>query len=180
MGLTSRFTHRMATLLVAILVTTLFGAAAASASGLTLMCTPERVAPGDDVSVVLTGADGNSEVTFTARSGQRVLDSATVTADGDGRAEWTFTPERVTGIVNIDATAPVTGEVTEKHPYPPTKPDHTTCRVQVVAPPAVPDKPLPTTGLDTVMLFAVGMVLVGGGGAAVATAKRRERRRIGV
>jgi LPXTG-motif cell wall-anchored protein len=180
MGLTSRFTHRTAVLLVAVLLATLLGAATASASSLTLMCHPERVGPGDEVSVVLTGADANSEVTFTARSGQRVLDSGTVMADGDGKASWIFVPERVTGIVNITATADVTYPVTDKHPYPPTKPDHTTCRVQVVAPPAVPSKPLPTTGLDTLAMFAVGLVLVGGGGAAVATAKRRERRRIGV
>jgi hypothetical protein len=180
MGLTSRFTHRTAVLLVAVLVATLFGAAAASASSLTLMCHPERVAPGDEVTAVLTGADANVDVTFTARSGQRVLDSGTVTAGPDGSATWVFIPERVTGVVNITAEADVTYPVTKKHPYPPTKPDHTTCRIQVVAPPAVPDKPLPTTGLDTLALFAVGMVLVGGGGAAVATAKRRERRRVGV
>lgn len=86
------------------------------------------------MSVVLTGADANSDVTFTARSGQRVIDIDTVTANADGRAEWTFSSPRVTGIVNLTAAADVTYLATEKHPYPPTKPEHTTCRVQVWRP----------------------------------------------
>ena len=170
---------------VLLLVLGLFGPGAATAGAqgyagnATLVCSPQVVAPGDDIGIVLTGAPPGAEVTFwynptlgTAvadQSGTATLDAAIPDAAKDGPIEIGATWSDAG--VEVTATCPTTvvaGDGSEA------------LDVSIGAgDQRAAGQPLPATGTgSTVPLAQIGIVLVVAGTAVALIARKRSTARV--